>query len=231
MKKVGTILGMAAATISLGAYLCYINGADLLGALLLFLLSGAASSLYLYLFYIHDGARKRAESEQSLIDGMYEIAYYRSKRRPIASSIIQASRNISALVSEPFLELSNRIRFGEEIPTAFDRAATKILHGKFDWLGARITESRKSIQNFLRIYESESERRAAMAGAKIQTGATISMFVSTILPAFIIFSFIGSAVISNGAISLFTLSVLMLVAIPVAYTTISVVQHDHIFKK
>lgn len=43
------------------------------------------------------------------------------------------------------------------------------------------------------------------------------MFVSTVLPSFIVFAFIGSAIISDSAPSILPLEMALLVALPVVY--------------
>ncbi len=216
--------------ISLGSYLSYINSSNFANSLLLFALAGIVSLFYIYLLTMHIDSIVSSERKQSLIEGLHEVAYHKGKKHPLISSIVQASLTSGSYVSNPFMELSRRIRFGAEVSDAFDTAASKILHRKFNWFGAHITSSSNSIQNFLDVYEGELQRNSARSGPRIQTSATVSMFISTILPAFMIFAFIGSAVVSSGSISLFALSVLMLVAIPAVYATMSVIQHDHIFK-
>ncbi len=217
-------------TILLGSYLSYITSSNFTNSLLLFALAGIASLFYTYLITMHTESIASSERKQSLIDGLHEIAYHEDKKHPLISSIVHASSAYDSYLYNPFIELSRRIRFGAEISDAFDVAASRILHKKFDWFGAHITSSSNSIQNFLDVYEGEMQRDSARSGPRIQTSATISMFISTILPSFIIFAFIGSAVISNNGMSLFTISVLMLIAIPAAYATMSVMQHGHIFK-
>ena len=51
--------------------------------------------------------------------------------------------------------------------------------------------------------------------------ATCSMFVSTIAPSFVIFSFIGSLLISQSASSIEFMSIALIAVIPIAYSIIN----------
>ncbi|MCL5239641.1 MAG: hypothetical protein M1286_04205 [Candidatus Marsarchaeota archaeon] len=75
----------------------------------------------------------------------------------------------------------------------------------------------------------ETETRQADVDEKAQRNATLNMFVSTVLPSFMVFAFIGGSILSHEYFSLVALSACLILAIPVIYSAGSLVMWRRLF--
>ena len=66
-------------------------------------------------------------------------------------------------------------------------------------------------------YAHNAEASQATVEESAQRYATLNMFVSTVLPSFMIFAFIGSSILSQASFSLVAFSAILLLAVPVFY--------------
>ena len=69
----------------------------------------------------------------------------------------------------------------------------------------------------LSAHELRLSEKRSVAEDSLQRYATISMFISTIVPSFLVFAFIGTAILSQASFNLLPFSVSMLILIPLAY--------------
>ncbi len=66
--------------------------------------------------------------------------------------------------------------------------------------------------------QDNADARDTEAGDSVQRYATFSMFVSTVLPSFMVFAFIGSSILSRSPFSMLLFSALLVFAVPSFYS-------------
>lgn len=75
-----------------------------------------------------------------------------------------------------------------------------------------------SLSNALAQYEDKMRRISSTLASRLQRYSTANMFISTIAPSFVIFGFIGDLVISQRAVGITALVVVLDMVIPFLYT-------------
>lgn len=144
--------------------------------------------------------RRRMKDEMARLMGI--LLHYKTSGASFVCSLEKAAyfAEIDS-ARKRLLSIARRIRLGGEARVE-DVAE---LEGFSDFGSAR-----KAVDS----YRMSAEERNSSLEAHAQRDATIGMFLSTILPSFIIFSFVGSTIISPGSTGMFMFSVAMLIALP-----------------
>lgn len=157
-------------------------------------------------------------NKNALIDTFEQILYYKANGSSTSSSlqkVIQSSRlpEFKSVLMKALLEMKLGLSFSE----AFNLKFEKVLHElQFSFLESE-RGPYSQITQFLSIYRDKKRQNSIASLDSLQRSSTLSMFITTILPSFILFSFIGAAIISQSQPSLFALSLVLLIGIPIAY--------------
>jgi hypothetical protein len=221
MKKT-TILAMMLCSITLAVLMSYVQGGTNSG--LMILNSLAYLSAFMLIAVIHGRYVRRSESSdvmEELMRGLSRVSYYRSANLPVINSLKRAATSSSnERVSRILYETANRIGFGENFFDAISAATAK---DKEIFLNLRryVKSGESDIGEALLLYESKKKSARSRSNALMSRYATCGMFVTTIAPSFVIFSFIGSLLISQSASSTELMSIALVAAIPIAYSIIN----------
>ncbi len=206
-KAAGKLVLLAAAG-ALTALLCFVNGAwnaELAAAF--FALS--ATEMLAIGAVLSRNAELHAEraSRTQLVDYLYRSVYGKSKSGSFALAMRRALGSVASRELRGRIAKELRMRFmysgfgSEQEAGVLGGCSTK-----------RDAESRVAAYML-----AEKSRRSRIDEAA-QRYATLGMFVSTILPSFMIFAFIGDYVLAQSASGLLLLSVGLLSVVPIAYS-------------
>ncbi len=83
--------------------------------------------------------------------------------------------------------------------------------------GMRIKDARWAVEETARNARAAEEQHTDMEESA-QRYATFNMFISTILPSFMVFAFIGSSILSRASFSLLVFSSLLVLVVPIFYS-------------
>lgn len=212
------IAGLSFSSLFLGLLLSYLAEKINIFQILLFSLA-SGSLVYVILLLKRRIARfyRKREFRDELIRSMHSLLYYRVNGMPLVSSIEKVAELAETeSLKSSFSLISKRIRLGEmlENPIASITEIREIIPRLGN--GTGILDS-STIKSALRSYALAMQEKVSLIEAHAQRGATINMFVSTILPSFIIFTFIGATIISNSTPDILLFSIAMLIALPIVY--------------
>jgi hypothetical protein len=209
---------IAPAAAALALLLVLINGvSDPLLALLLGLISLFFALAVSSLLRSNRKSYARKTLRDGLAECLYMVVYYRSRKgsylnaidRASASSDSQALRSLMSRASKAF-KLGGS--FLGSIGSAEELKSDALLENLNSGLG-----DERAINGIVSAHGLYMNARQAAVEDSSQRYAILNMFVSTILPSFALFAFVGSTIISQAGFSLITLSVLLLVVIPLIY--------------
>jgi hypothetical protein len=119
----------------------------------------------------------------------------------------------SATLRDKVKESFRRHLMGEEFRIRMDTEEGK---GYAKAAGSRPRDVVRGHAFYLRTKRAEIEEAA-------QRYATLNMFLSTILPSFLVFAFIGESILSRGGFGTLLFSLVLLVLIPMAYAAGNVI--------
>ncbi len=205
--SLGTVISCLSPPVSL-AYVAYCSA-----------LSLPFTTLSITLFSKARADRREKELEESIIEGLYAMLYYKSKRMTTYSTMLRVARNSGSEEAQGIIRSAAlRLRLGESLGSALLSAC----RGRCAGLLKHLTESDGedaygTIRKALDSYEYLLDERKARIDESVQKHATVNMFLATVLPSFAIFSFIGEIVLAQRSGSLFLLSLTMLIALPLMY--------------
>ncbi|MEM3839037.1 MAG: hypothetical protein QXF01_00435 [Candidatus Micrarchaeaceae archaeon] len=212
------IIKVFIASLLSASLLCWING-SLSPASLVFYLSIALPTYFLsaVLLLKTKDAQNESAIKDLFVESLYLVNYYRSKDTPLHKAIFEAANSVNLEIRKLLNEIANRVRLGEEFGEAIWAACKgRGLSFMYEMRAAGSGEL-DSIALILRRFESEREEAELRRSQSIQRYATVNMFVSTILPSFLIFGFIGSSILARASLSLQIFSVVIVLMLPFIY--------------
>ncbi|MCL5100355.1 MAG: hypothetical protein M1122_00145 [Candidatus Marsarchaeota archaeon] len=115
----------------------------------------------------------------------------------------------SPRLKEKFVRLYDAVRFGENFENAMSIAG-------LDEFADVELDSDRSLALTIDKHELELKDKISKMKGSLQGHATINMFIATVLPSFIVFSFVGSAIIS-GYSNLILISIALMIILPSVY--------------
>lgn len=206
------------ASLGLGLLLGYITALE--GVFYILLFSSLSGSLAFLIYFLKRRLslfQRKEEFKSELIRAMHTMLYYRMNGTPMLKSIEKA-RDTCELkgLKDSLAMISRRMLLGDTAKNSIN--AVKELKEAFP--GRSLNPNGlglKEIRAVLGSHQLELDRRLSQFEAHSQRHATVSMFLSTILPSFVIFAFIGSTIISNTAPNMMLISIGMLIALPMVY--------------
>jgi hypothetical protein len=195
----------ASAATALSCILYLVNGGQGYSSLLLFFFISTVSVSAIGLLLELNRIDHEAKSQRNdLIDYLNRLEYRRSSGSSQYKAIRDAADGLeSEGLKKRVVEVSRRNLMGERFPGRL----LSIIGSDF---GRRTEEIIRSHGFYLRSKQADIEATA-------QRYATMNMFLSTILPAFIVFAFIGNSILSHAEFSMMPFSFSLLVIIPSAY--------------
>ncbi|MDE1855125.1 MAG: hypothetical protein KGH57_02275 [Candidatus Micrarchaeota archaeon] len=147
-------------------------------------------------------AYRRKCAQQEFTDYLHGVLYRRRAGMPYAKALAHAAQMIGYAPLKERVLLALRRRFMQG-----DHGGNPTDIGDGKWAAA---ELRKELQ-----LEAASQ---AKIDESAQRYATLNMFVSTVLPSFMVFAFIGSSILSRGSFGLLLFSSILLFALPLSYS-------------
>ncbi len=217
MKLFSTFLITSCAIVA-ALILSYSGGGNVESFLLMFI---ACLFTFASVALLHREFKLRIEYRCMLDEFMkcFEIiSYYRSSNVPLPNSIRSAAKcSMNKKVSNILFCTASRIELGEEF---FDALKSALSEDKrlSDTLSKYLRGSDFTIEEMLSLYELNKRESASVASSLAVRYSTCNMFISTVAPAFIMFSFVGSMLISQGSPNMELMSLGMASAIPIAYS-------------
>jgi len=185
----------------------------------------APTVLFIFVALHLAGRLKKADAARSeLVDCLRLLMYHMENGVPFASALGSvADAHRTGPVARAFRTASRKARLGYDYQSALSECVSQC-HG---WRGGAIKEGAKwdekaAVHGIIEVHERASIERMAGMPSAMQRYATISMFISTIAPSFLLFGFVGSMIISGKAAAGMLLSVLLLLAVPAAYSAVNI---------
>ncbi|MCL5419934.1 MAG: type II secretion system F family protein [Candidatus Marsarchaeota archaeon] len=210
-----------AASAALALLLAYINGTGSPYWLLAFLIVSVPFAASAVLLLRGTRAIERGmRLEEELAESLYTLTYYKSRDLPLCKALARAAREArSEQVSSALGAIARRIRLGESPGEAMhyvgsERGMPMLAES---CSGDAADSGISQVHRLLDAYEYLLAERRSRALESMQKYATINMFLSTILPAFTVFSFMGEIILAQKDTGIFLFSVMMLVMLPLIY--------------
>ena len=162
-------------------------------------------------------SRREREVADGLVNGIGRVIYYHASGMPISKSIRKSAESSKCSRAASMLnEVGLRTGMGQELCISLRSVVMKDVALR-NMLSKYVERNDFTLNELQMLYNSERKENSSRMSALTNRYATFNMFISTIAPSFIIFSFIGSMLISQSAVSIWTMSFLLLLVVPIAY--------------
>jgi hypothetical protein len=171
---------------------------------------------------------ERSEEADEFMKSLARVSYYNSSGIPLAGSIRRAALSSSKRVSRILRHTAGRVEAGETVFNAIS-GATGGDEKLSLCLGEYIKEGDKSIDEAVALYYAGRKERSSVRSSMMARYSTYNMFISTVAPSFIIFSFIGSMLIAQGSTASGLMSIALISGIPISYSLVSLVSSRGLF--
>jgi hypothetical protein len=163
-------------------------------------------------------AYRKKRLEDGLAEFFYRVSYYKSRKGSCFRAVDKAVQGTSASDLRRIVDRASRgfklggsflshITSGEEFR---DAALLKNLR-------LSGTDTLEQMRSALAARELHLSERQSAIEESSQRYALVNMFISTIVPSFLVFAFIGTAILSQASVNLLPFSVSLLIFIPLAY--------------
>ncbi len=212
------VLFLAYCSIALGAAISYASS-ELAPAYIAAntAMSACAAAIIYLLYSISSSRRASALRAADFMNAIGRISYYLDSGVPTASAMEKAAKSCTDPRAASMLKSAAlRVQLGERLSDAMGSAslsdcrirmivAQHVRGGGFDFGGA------------FSAYGSQRSERDAANGSSMSRYSTANMFISTVAPSFVIFSFIGSMLISQAGTSIAMMAFSLVIALPIVY--------------
>ncbi len=198
----------------------FISGTSgIITAVIVFQLSLLFVSLLAYMLRRSRTLSAERRLADELVESLRYVLFCRSKGMPTASALRLAGSKARQQRGRDILSVSSRrMALGDSLQQSLLRTVAPVPKDLRDSVvSADWSDDGKALGSMISSYGYALENRRARIEESVQRYATINMFLSTVVPSFIVFAFIGSALLSQREGSLLTLSIALLIALPVAY--------------
>ncbi|MGC8669841.1 MAG: hypothetical protein ACP5TL_01655 [Candidatus Micrarchaeia archaeon] len=177
-----------------------------------------------FLEYLID-KRKAAELERAKLASAIKLIYIniRFGKRSFVSSVKKLSNfSNDVRINNLLTELHDRIALGQKLREALasiklDHAVTKDLDAISE-ISSLDLYTDNSIRTLFEKLRYEHKYTASKNAGALQKYLTVSMLLSSVIPSFVLFSFVGYTLLMPSELSSFALMFTMLIAIPSAYS-------------
>ncbi len=213
-----TVLLLALCAIALGAAISYADSETTMAYIAANTAMSVCAVAVIYLLYsISSSRRASALRAEDFMNAVGRIAYYRDSKVPTASAMAKSAKSCTDTGAATILKnTALRIQFGESLSEAIGHASSsdRRIHGIME------QHARGGDFDFgaaFSAYRLQRSERDSANGAAMSRYSTINMFISTVAPSFVIFSFIGSMLISQAGTSMAMMSLSLIIALPIMY--------------
>jgi len=202
-----------AAAVALAFFLYYINGAyNIMLLPLLLCLSLTTIFLIGFLLAFNRQLRECSLLRDSFVECLGRLTYSKNKGCTSLRSIRAACDGIdSARLKTAAEKALRKHRLGGSFLCHFGSLAE--LRGY-----APLSDLESDPEDIVRSHSFYMKSKRVEIEEAAQRYATINMFLSTILPSFLVFAFVGDAILSRGGFDMLTFSVSLLLLLPLAYS-------------
>ena len=150
----------------------------------------------------HAYCKKKQDDE--LFDMLKKASFYMQRGFPFLASLNEVLAGSSDNSAKSTLrKLAREIYLGLGI----DQALASIGH----------VVSAGSIDQAIAAYDLSTNRKQAELEGTVQTYTTLNMFIAVIVPAFLMFAFVGTSIISPTSRNMLPLALLLIIAVPIVY--------------
>ncbi|MCL4374037.1 MAG: hypothetical protein M1360_04415 [Candidatus Marsarchaeota archaeon] len=172
-------------------------------------------------------ARAAEEKERGNLASALELVYMNMRygKKSLLASIKSYSATFGGEAQGRILkELWARLNLGQKLPEALKAIRSKgALKAALDNLSdtcATSSSAIDSIRSFSRRLHNEHSYEASKRGGALQKYLTLSMIVSSVLPSFAMFSFVGYSILEPSKAQSLVFMLLITVPLPLAYSVI-----------
>lgn len=206
------IIAIVELSFAMALSLCYINGRLSMSGFAAF--EALSLPFFALLGFMAIRARHNATSanlKSTVMQRLRILSYYADKGMGTCSSLERvASGSADKAVERLFLRIRNMVMMGCDFNPSLAAGASGM------GIGLSIP-MRGSLEKLLDSEEYAGEEAAAQAEGAINRNALVTMFMSAVLPSFLVFAFVGNTILSQRNANLFLFSTVMLVFLPLAY--------------
>ncbi|MDE1851245.1 MAG: hypothetical protein KGH69_00965 [Candidatus Micrarchaeota archaeon] len=211
-KNSMTVIAVMELSLAMALFLCYVNGRISVSWFAAFeALSLGFSALLGFMATRARHSEISTNLRSAVIKRLRILSYYTNKGVGLCSSLERlASGSDDAAVERLFLRIRNMVMMGCD----FNRSLAAGAAG----MGIALdVPAQGTIGKFLDNEEYAAEETAAQYEGSINRNALVAMFISAVLPSFLVFAFVGNTILSQRDANIFLFSVVMLVFLPLAY--------------
>ena len=200
------------------ALLVAINGFSVQLALLFAFLSLFFVATVLALLVSSTEAYRKKKLEEGLAEFFYRAIYYKSRSGSYLRAVDKAVQGTSERVLKGMAgRASKSLKLGGGFLSGVDSRGELKDGALLKGLRPGGTDELSQMRSALAAHELHTSGSQSAVEESSQRYATINMFVSTVAPSFLVFAFIGTAILSQAGVSLLLFSVSLLIFIPLSY--------------
>lgn len=215
------VIGIFLSSLALGALLSY-PSFNLTALFIVSLASIVSFTAIIMMKDTLDAERASRETLDSMMDSLAAVNYYAHSGVPVITSIRKSAKSCkNNAASKLLLEIASRIEVGEDISVSIERTLSshkKLYSMAMPYLAA---PSGSGVGEMTALYRSAMKKKTVEAEALSTRYATCGMFVSTLVPSFAMFAFMGNILISQSSGSIWPIAVTTICAIPLFYSFIN----------
>lgn len=217
--NINKFLGIIIFSSLLCVILCYANGITNLS--LDILLCSISFFFSLLLFFSRESLEsfnKDSKERKEMVSLLSQIIYYKTKNAPLSKTLLTIFDTMKGDDLKPKLNNAiKRMQLGSNFSDAMHSSFSGLLKSMDLSFFEAADGPYSQISNSVSIYLDRLREKSAVSLDSLQRSSTIGMFLSTLLPSFVLFAFVGATIISQSAISLLPLSFALLIGIPLVY--------------
>ncbi|MGI0141857.1 MAG: hypothetical protein ACREBF_04395 [Candidatus Micrarchaeales archaeon] len=159
--------------------------------------------------------------ENAVLEIFSQFLYYKNTGTSFQNAlhyIYQTCTN--SRIRTALKQIGRRLRLGEAFEETLPRFFNE-LNGKLNlsYKGNFYDNLRKMIVR----YSEERKSKTSSALDALQRNSTVNMFLSTLLPSFLLFLFVGTTILSQSGTNLAFISLMVLIVVPLIYTLSNVI--------
>jgi hypothetical protein len=217
-RALAEVAALSAVLLSLSLLLIYVNGFSPVLAVFFASLSLLFITVIHALLASNAAAYRKKKLEEGLVDFLYRVVYYKCRRGSYLRAVDKAVQGTSADGPKQAVDRASRsLRLGGGLASGLASGVEFESEAPLRNLRLSGTEGLNQVRAALAAHELHLSERQSMIEESSQRYAITNMFISTIVPSFLVFAFIGSAILSPTGPSMLLFSVSLLILIPISY--------------
>lgn len=220
IKPLFTIL----APLALAFFLIYINQIkDLLLMAIILSVTTLSCSLYILCYRHIKGVYNRKIRERDILESLAMFLHYNSRGVTSFHSLSQIIENSNVPdLKVGFAQVRMQARLGRRLGEALERFFSEHeFSSSINFMDGNAFIP--SLRKFLALSSKSKSLSSSVALDSLQRNSTVNMFLSTLLPSFLLFIFVGTTVLSPSSIGLVLISLMVLIFVPSVYAISSTI--------